>query len=58
MSTNFVPISISMDFVVGLSKTTKGSDVIRVVVERMTMSANFIPIKISYLFQEASRGLH
>lgn len=41
--------SISMDFVTSFPKTYKGSDTILVVVDRLTKSAHFIPIKINYL---------
>jgi len=37
--------SISMDFVGALSKTAKGFDSIWVIVDRLTKSAHFIPIK-------------
>ncbi|KAL5572458.1 hypothetical protein UlMin_022055 [Ulmus minor] len=42
---------ISMDFVVGLPKTTKGHDAIWVIVDRLTKSAHFLPIKITYSYQ-------
>ncbi|GAU48050.1 hypothetical protein TSUD_404850 [Trifolium subterraneum] len=41
--------SIAMDFVGGLPKTAKGNEVIWVVVDRLTMSAHFIAIKIGTL---------
>ncbi|MCI30594.1 retrotransposon protein, partial [Trifolium medium] len=41
--------SIAMDFVGGLPKTTKGNEVIWVVVDRLTMSAHFISIKTGML---------
>ena len=39
---------ITMDFVVGLPKTTKGHDAIWVVVDRLTKSAHFISIKTTF----------
>jgi hypothetical protein len=40
--------SISMDFVTGLPRTTAGYDSIWVIMDRLTKSAHFIPIKITY----------
>jgi hypothetical protein len=40
---------ISMDFVVGLPKTSKGYDSIWVIVVRLTKIAHFIPVKVKYL---------
>lgn len=40
--------NISKDFVVGLPKTTKGSDSSWVVVDRLTKLAHFVSIKINY----------
>lgn len=40
-----------MDFVSGLSSTLKGSDTIWVIVDRLTKSAHFIPIKTSFVLQ-------
>ena len=40
-----------MDFVTGLLSTPKGSDTIWVIVDRMTKSAHFIPIKIRFPLQ-------
>ncbi|MCI86561.1 retrotransposon protein, partial [Trifolium medium] len=37
--------SIAIDFVSGLSRTSKGHDMIWVVVDRLTKSANFLAIK-------------
>ena len=41
-----------MDFVVGLPKTTKGHDAIWVIVDRLTKSAHFLPIKITYSLEQ------
>jgi hypothetical protein len=40
--------SISMDFVTSLPNTPKGNDVIWVIVDRLTKSAHFLPINISF----------
>lgn len=40
-----------MDFVIGLLSTSKGSDVIWVVVDRQNKSAHFVLIKISFPLQ-------
>jgi transposase InsO family protein len=37
-----------MDFIMGLPRTQSGYDSIRVIVDRLTMVAHFIPIKITY----------
>ena len=37
-----------MDFMVGLLKTQQENDVVWVIVDRLTKSAHFLPIKISY----------
>ena len=39
---------ISMDFIVGLPPTQKGFDTILVIVDRLTKSAHFIPVKTNY----------
>ena len=39
---------ISMDFIVGLPTTKKGCDSIWVIVDRLTKSAYFIPVKSTY----------
>ena len=41
-----------MDFVVGLPKTTKGHDAIWVIVDRLTKSSHFIPIKMTYSLEQ------
>lgn len=44
--------NISMDFVTILAKTSKGSDTIWFMVDKMTKLAHFIPIKTSYPLQK------
>ena len=39
---------IAMDFVVGLQKTWGKFDYIWVIVDRLIMSAHFIPVKVTY----------
>jgi hypothetical protein len=39
---------ISMDFVVGLPKTSKGYDSIWVIVDQLTQTAHFLPVKVKY----------
>ena len=46
-----------MDFVVGLPRTPKGLDAIWVIVDRLTKSAHFIPIKIKYSLERLA-GLY
>lgn len=41
-----------MDFVAGFPKTTKESDLIWVLVDRLAKSAPFSPIKVSYPLQK------
>ncbi|KAL5538035.1 hypothetical protein UlMin_044852 [Ulmus minor] len=43
---------ISMDFVVGFPKTTNGYDAVWVIVDRLTKSAHFLPIKITYSLEQ------
>ena len=43
---------IAMDFVVGLPRTTKGHDAIWVIIDRLTKSAHFIPIKITFSLEQ------
>ncbi|KAL5550792.1 hypothetical protein UlMin_000968 [Ulmus minor] len=45
---------IAMDFVVGLPKTAKGHDAIWVIIDRLTKSAHFLPIKVTF---QASIGM-
>jgi hypothetical protein len=39
---------ISMDFIVGLPRTTKGFDSIWVIIDRLTKIAHFLPVKIDH----------
>jgi hypothetical protein len=39
---------ISMDFIVGLPRTTKGYDSIWVIIDRLTKIAHFLPVKAKY----------
>lgn len=44
--------NISMDFVIGLMNTPRGFDEIWEIVDRLTKSVHFIPIKISFSLQK------
>ena len=46
---------ISMDFIVGLPRTTNGFDAIWVIVDRLTKSAHFLAIKISYSMEKLAQ---
>ena len=37
-----------MDFVTGLPKTLRGNNVIWVIVDRLTKSAHFLPMKVNF----------
>jgi hypothetical protein len=39
---------ISMDFIVGLPRTAKGYDSIRVIIDRLIKIAHFLPVKVKY----------
>lgn len=43
---------ISMDFVPGLPKTSKGNDSVWVIVDRLTKLAHFLPMKINNSLQK------
>ncbi|KAL5549395.1 hypothetical protein UlMin_004626 [Ulmus minor] len=43
---------IAMDFVVGLPKTTREHDAIWVIIDRLTKSAHFLPIKMTYSLEQ------
>ena len=45
---------INMDFVVRLPRTQKSYDSIWVIVDRLTKSAHFIPVKSTYLAEDRS----
>jgi transposase InsO family protein len=44
-----------MDFVVGLPRTTAGHDSIWVIVDRLTKSAHFLPIKTTYSVEKYAK---
>ena len=46
-----------MDFVVGFPQTQKSYDSILVVVDRLTKSARFIPVKSTYLAKDYAESL-
>ncbi|XP_043697194.1 uncharacterized protein LOC122647972 [Telopea speciosissima] len=46
---------ITMDFVTGLPRTKKGMDTIWVVVDRLTKTAHFIPMKITYSMDKLAK---
>ena len=46
---------IAMDFVVGLPKTLDKYDSIWVIVDRLTKSAHFIPVKVTYIAEKLAK---
>jgi len=44
--------SIAMDFMVGLPRTQTGHDAIWVIVDRLTKTAHFIPVKVKYSIEK------
>ena len=44
-----------MDFVSGLPRTRAGFDAIWVIVDRLTKSAHFLPIRMTYTLEELAR---
>lgn len=46
---------VFMDFVTGLSRTCKNHDNILVVVDRLTKSSHFLPMKVSNLIDQLTR---
>ena len=47
--------SISMDFVMGLPRTQSSFDAIWVIVDRLTKSAHFLPIKATYPLEKLAK---
>ena len=45
---------ISMDFVCSLTKTNSGHDVVWVIVDRLTKSAHFLPVNMTYSLEKLS----
>ena len=46
---------IAMDFVTGLPRTSQGLDTVWVVVDRLTKSAHFLPIRINYSMERLAQ---
>ena len=46
---------ITMDFVTGLPRTSTGHNAIWVIVERLTKSAHFLPIRVDYTLERLAR---
>ena len=46
---------VMMDFIVGLSRTASGKDAIWVIIDRLTKTAHFIPIRISFSLDRLAR---
>src|SRR5215813_14594771 len=46
---------IAMDFVVGLPRTARGYDSIWVIMDRLTKSAHFLPVKSVYFMAQYAR---
>ena len=47
--------SISMDFVMGLPRTSAGYDAIWVIMDRLTKSAHFLPIRANYPLEKLAQ---
>ena len=47
--------SISMDFVIGLSRASFRYDAIWVIVDRLTKFAHFLPIRVSYTLEKLAQ---
>ncbi|XP_028802960.1 uncharacterized protein LOC114758115 [Neltuma alba] len=48
-------LSISMDFITGMPRTPAGYDAIWVIVDRLTKSAHFLPIKSTYSLERLTK---
>ena len=46
---------ITMDFISGLPKTSSGYDSIWVIIDRLTKSAHFLPVKVTYLVSKYAK---
>ena len=46
---------ITMDFVTGLPRTSTGHDAIWVIVDRLTKSVHFLPIRVDYTLERLAR---
>ena len=46
---------ITMDFISGLPRTKKGNDAIWVIVDRLTKSAHFLPIKVTFSLERLAK---
>ena len=46
---------VTMDFVIGLPKIASGKDAIWVIIDRLTKTVHFIPIKISFSLDRLAR---
>ncbi len=46
---------ITMDFVMGLPRTSTGHDAIWVIVDRLKKSAHFLPIRVEYTLERLAR---
>ena len=44
-----------MDFVTGLPRTSTGHDAIWVIVDRLTESTHFLPIRVDYTLERLAR---
>ena len=44
-----------MDFVSGLPKTRKGNDVVWMIIDRLTKSAHFFPIKMTFAVDKLAK---